>query len=45
MGMPTGKKENPFGDLYAKVKITIPKNLSEEETELINKLKDLRNKK
>lgn len=42
MGMPRFGKENEFGDLYAKVKIVLPKNLSEEEKELFKKLMALR---
>lgn len=42
MGMPRFGKENEFGDLYAKVKIVVPKNLSEEEKDLFKKLASLR---
>jgi curved DNA-binding protein len=42
MGMPRFGASNEFGDLYAKVKITIPKNLSEEEMALFKKLAGLR---
>ena len=42
MGMPKFGKENEFGDLYAKVKITIPKNLSKEEIELFEKLSKIK---
>jgi curved DNA-binding protein len=38
-GMPLFGKENSSGDLYAKVKVMLPKNLSEEELELFKKLK------
>lgn len=40
MGMPVFGKENSFGDLYAKVKAVLPKNLSAEETELFQQLKN-----
>lgn len=42
LGMP--KYENPkqFGDLYAKINITMPKKLSEKEKELFNELAELR---
>jgi len=43
MGMPKFGKENEFGDLYAKVQILIPKNLSAEETELFEKLRKIKN--
>ncbi len=42
MGLPVFGKEDQFGDLYAKVKITIPKNLSKEETELFEKLSKIK---
>jgi curved DNA-binding protein len=45
LGMPRYGKENEFGDLYAKIKITIPKDLSNEEINLYKKLSDLREKK
>lgn len=45
MGMPLFGKENEFGDLYAKVKIIIPKNISTEETELFEKLLKIKNQK
>ena len=38
MGMPKFGKDNEFGDLYAKVKIIIPKKLSEKEIELFKQL-------
>jgi curved DNA-binding protein len=38
LGMPLYDKENEFGDLYAKVKIVLPKNLSQQEIELFNQL-------
>jgi curved DNA-binding protein len=40
MGMPVFGQENTFGDLYAKVKIILPKNLSNEEIELFEQLKN-----
>lgn len=42
MGMPRFGSENQFGDLYAKVKIVVPKNLTVEEVELFKKLATLR---
>jgi curved DNA-binding protein len=39
MGMPVFGKEKVFGDLYAKVKALLPKNLSAEELELFKQLK------
>ncbi len=38
MGMPRYGKENEFGDLYAKVSIAIPKNLTPREIELYKEL-------
>jgi len=43
MGMPHFGKDGEFGDLYAKVNIVLPKNLSEEELELFKKLSILKN--
>jgi curved DNA-binding protein len=45
MGMPKFGKENEFGDLYAKVKILIPKNISSEEIELFEKLAKIKTQK
>lgn len=42
MGMPKFGKENEFGDLYAKVKIILPKKLTEKEIELFEKLSQLK---
>jgi curved DNA-binding protein len=39
MGMPAFGKEKIFGDLYAKVKVLLPKKLSAEEIELFKQLK------
>ncbi len=41
LGMPDYKSSQP-GDLYAKVNITLPKNLNQEETKLFEQLKQLR---
>ncbi|MCB0167918.1 MAG: DnaJ domain-containing protein [Anaerolineae bacterium] len=41
-GMPTLKNPEQRGDLYAKVMITVPENLSEEEIELFEELADIR---
>lgn len=43
LGMPVFGKEGQFGDLYAKARILIPMNLSGEETELFEKLNQIRN--
>lgn len=43
MGMPRFGKADEFGDLYAKVKVETPKNLSEKEIELFKQLQQLRN--
>lgn len=42
MGMPLYGQPGKFGDLYAKISIQIPQNLSAEELELFKKLKRLR---
>jgi len=41
-GMPSLKNPEQRGDLYAKVMITVPENLSEEEIELFEELADIR---
>jgi len=38
MGMPIHEKPSVFGDLYVKVYITVPKNLTPEQKELVQKL-------
>ncbi len=43
MGMPRYGKENEFGDLFAKVNVGLPKNLSESEIELFNQLSAIKN--
>jgi curved DNA-binding protein len=42
MGMPKYGKANEFGDLYAKINIIIPKNLTEKEKELFRELQKLK---
>jgi curved DNA-binding protein len=42
MGMPKYGKANEFGDLYAKINIIIPKNLSHKEIELFKELQRLK---
>jgi curved DNA-binding protein len=44
MGMPRYDHAGKFGDLYAKVNIMVPKNLSQKEIELFNELASLKNK-
>ncbi len=41
-GMPRLKSGGGFGDLYARVKITVPKSLSERESELMKELRGFR---
>jgi curved DNA-binding protein len=41
-GMPTLKNPEERGDLFAKVMITVPENLTEEEIELFEELADIR---
>ncbi len=43
MGMPVFGKENEYGDLYAKVKIMLPTQLSPQEIELFTQLSTLKN--
>lgn len=45
LGMPRYANENEFGDLYAKVNVEIPKNLSLKETELFNELSNIKHPK
>lgn len=40
-GMPLYKQENSFGDLYLKIKVSIPQSLSDEEKRLFEKLASL----
>lgn len=44
-GMPKLKDKDAFGDLYAVVNVLLPTNLSEEEKELLQTLKQLQSKK
>lgn len=41
-GMPLMKKPGQFGDFYAKVKITVPMNISTEEKDLFERLRIMR---
>ncbi|MBI5303516.1 MAG: DnaJ domain-containing protein [Chloroflexi bacterium] len=43
-GMPRMNQENAFGDLYAKVRVVLPENLSAKERGLFEKLAELRRK-
>ncbi|CAN5211230.1 J domain-containing protein [soil metagenome] len=45
MGMPLYNQANTFGDLYVKIKVNMPKDLSQEEIDLFNKLKEINKKK
>jgi curved DNA-binding protein len=42
LGMPLYRKKNEFGDLYLKIIIDIPQNLTSRETELFKQLASLR---
>lgn len=42
LGMPVYSLENEFGDLYVKVNAEIPRNLSEEEKNLVHQLAEIR---
>ena len=44
LGMPKYENPNEFGDLYAKIVIKMPKNLTEEEKSLIKQLAEMREK-
>lgn len=39
-GMPRLRKPGEYGDLYARVQITVPRNLTNEQRELVQRLKD-----
>ncbi len=43
-GMPVYNRPGVYGDLFVQLNVVIPKNLSTEETELFEKLKELRKK-
>ena len=45
MGMPKFGVEMEYGDLYAKIQIVLPKDLTREETELFQKLLSIRTQK
>ena len=45
IGMPEYESNNRFGDLYVKVSLSLPKNLSKEELSLFKKLADIDNQK
>lgn len=45
LGMPLFGKEGQFGDLYATIKVMLPKNLTEKEITLFKELENIRNKK
>ena len=45
MGMPAGKQGHAHGDLYAKVKIRLPRNLSKKEIQLFSELAELHRNK
>jgi curved DNA-binding protein len=45
LGMPLLRSPDQYGDLYAKLDVQFPKNLSAEEMELFKQLQVLRNKK
>jgi curved DNA-binding protein len=42
LGMPKYGEEKQFGDLYVKIKVTLPKNLSEKEKTLFTQLENIR---
>ena len=38
-GMPTLRKQDSYGDLYARIMVTVPENLTPEQRELVEKLR------
>jgi curved DNA-binding protein len=44
LGMPRFGETNEFGDLYAKINIIVPKNLTDKEISLYKELQQIRNK-
>jgi curved DNA-binding protein len=44
-GMPVYGKQGQFGDLYIRLNITVPKNLSSEELSLLRRLKEIHDSK
>jgi curved DNA-binding protein len=44
LGMPKYENPNEFGDLYTKINIKMPKNLSEEEKIIFKQLSEMREK-
>jgi curved DNA-binding protein len=40
--MPVYGKDGTFGDLYLKLQVSLPNNLSQKETELFKQLSELR---
>ncbi len=45
MGMPKYNKENEFGDIYAKINVVLPKNISQKEIELFEQLQKIKTTK
>mgnify|MGYP003539735449 CR=1 FL=1 len=45
MGMPIQNTHGTFGDLYVKVNVVLPTNLSEKEMEIFKQLSDLKKAK
>jgi curved DNA-binding protein len=41
-GMPVYGKADQYGDLYVKIEVNLPTNLSSEERQLLERLRDLR---
>jgi curved DNA-binding protein len=39
-GMPIMRKQNQYGDLYARIMITVPRNLTAEQRSMVEKLRD-----
>ena len=44
MGMPLYNHPGQYGDLYVKISVTIPDNLSKKERDLFQQLRELRNR-
>jgi curved DNA-binding protein len=39
-GMPVMRKKNTYGDLYARVMVTVPENLTDDQLQLVKQLRD-----
>lgn len=44
-GMPVHDREGAYGDMFVRIKVTVPADLSEEETRLFSRLREIHRKK